>query len=632
MFSKVNSSPSLTNCILWGNTPDEISLENSTITVTYSNVQGGWAGTGNIDADPTFADADGRPAPGSPCIDAADNTAVPADTEDLDGDEDVTEPVPFDLDGNPRFADDIGTADTGLGDPPIVDMGAYEFQGTTLVDFDPPEEFPAEGEAIREATGDFDGNGTIDVVVVIPNPNPAELGAVQVFLNQGTDEAGAWLGFVANPPIAVGRDPSDVATGLFNGDPHLDLAVTNAGDDSVSILLNLGDGTFDLTSTISVGDAPSGVTALNFNNDPYLDLAVTNEGDNNLVILLGDGAGGFALPAGGGPIGFSVGSSPVGLLSDDFDNNNEPDAAGPGQAADLRQSGVVFVLLGTPGGGFETVAVYEVGPGPRDIASGDLNGDGFSDIAAVNADAGTVSILLNLGDGTFAPAFEVAVGATPRSIEAADLDGDSDRDLAVVADDAEIGPSVQVLVNRTVDGVPAGGGGVLFDPPVAFGVDADPNFVVAADLNGDGLPDLVTANADDAPSGGSVTALVNDPVPTECAGDLDGDGDVSVIDLLLLLAAWGQCPPAPDPCPADLNDDGVVNVLDLLALIANFGPCPGVPCLWDVNDDGIVDHADLQQVIGSFGPCDGCPEDVNGDGMVNFQDAVAVATHFGPCP
>jgi hypothetical protein len=631
MFAKVNSSPSLTNCILWGDTPEEILLENSTITVTYSDVQGGWAGTGNIDADPTFADAEGHLSPGSPCIDAADNTAVPADTEDLDGDEDVTEPIPFDLDGNPRFADDIGTPDSGLGDPPIVDMGAYEFQGTTVLDFDPPDESPAEGEAIREATGDLDGNGTIDVVVVIPNEDPMVPGAVQVFLNQGTNEIGEWLGFVANPPITVGRDPSDVAVGLFDGDPHLDLAVTNAGDDSVSILLNLGDGTFDLTSTVEVGDAPSGVVPLMFNDDPHLDLAVTNEGDGTVDILLGDGEGGFSLPA--DRAGFPVGSSPVGLLADDFDNNDDPDVAGPAYGAGFRQSGAVFVLLGLPGGDFQPVAVYQVGQGPRDITSGDLNGDGFSDIAAVNTDDGTVSILLNLGDGTFAPAFEVAVGEMPRSIEAADLDADSDLDLAVAADDPGIGPSVQVLINRTGEGVPQGGGGVVFDPPVSFGVNANPNFVVAADLNGDGLPDLLTANADDGPSGGSVTALVNNPPPPllPCPADLNGDGNVSVEDLLILITSWGPCA----GCPADLDGDGLVGVLDLLALVANFGPCPDGGCPWDVSGDGVVDQSDLWGVLCHLGPCDdpdNCPWDVNGDGVVGIDDAIAVLTHFGPCP
>ena len=124
----------LTNCILWGNISGEI---NDSVglawPVTYSNIQGGYAGTGNIDADPLFVDPDGADnipgtedddlhlLPGSPCIDAGDNTAP-----GLVG---ITE----DLDGNPRFVDDPGTADTGNGDPPNVDMGAYEFAACPLL-------------------------------------------------------------------------------------------------------------------------------------------------------------------------------------------------------------------------------------------------------------------------------------------------------------------------------------------------------------------------------------------------------------------------------------------------------------------------------------------------------------------
>jgi len=68
---------------------------------------------------------------GSPCIDAADNTAVPFDSADLDGDGDTSERTPLDLDGNPRFQDDPATTDSGVPDPPlypnVVDMGAYEY-------------------------------------------------------------------------------------------------------------------------------------------------------------------------------------------------------------------------------------------------------------------------------------------------------------------------------------------------------------------------------------------------------------------------------------------------------------------------------------------------------------------------
>ena len=143
----------LTNSVLWGDSApigNEIGIgypgfPGGTVSVSYSDVQGGeegvsivkagtlnW-GAGNIDEDPLFID-DYRVAAGSPGIDAADNTAVPKD-------------ITTDLDGNPRFIDDLDTPDTGLSEDgcPVVDMGAFEFQeGTTTC-----------------CPADFDGDGTI---------------------------------------------------------------------------------------------------------------------------------------------------------------------------------------------------------------------------------------------------------------------------------------------------------------------------------------------------------------------------------------------------------------------------------------------------------------------------------------
>lgn len=76
-----DSSAVLTNCILWGDTPEEIVVFNGTLSVTYCDVQGGHAGGGNIDEDPLFADAasgDLRLRTDSPCLGAGNVGAAPA--------------------------------------------------------------------------------------------------------------------------------------------------------------------------------------------------------------------------------------------------------------------------------------------------------------------------------------------------------------------------------------------------------------------------------------------------------------------------------------------------------------------------------------------------------------------------
>ncbi len=139
IYSIYSSSATVVNSVLWENRPNQITDDSYSPTiVTHCDVQYGWEGEGNIDADPLFIDPDNddyRLSAGSPCIDAGDNGEVP---------EDVT----TDLDGNPRFVDDPDTEDTGLGDPPIVDMGCYEFQ--------PPE-----------CPGALNGDGTVDVLDLI---------------------------------------------------------------------------------------------------------------------------------------------------------------------------------------------------------------------------------------------------------------------------------------------------------------------------------------------------------------------------------------------------------------------------------------------------------------------------------
>src|SRR5262249_15549702 len=128
----------LYNCIVWNNRDANGAIESSQITggtlvIDHCSIQawsGIWGGAGNSGTWPRLADIDGpdsiagnddddlRLLGGSPAIDAGTNS-VPASLPATD------------LAGNPRFQDDPGTPDAGVGTAPIVDRGCYEFQGVT---------------------------------------------------------------------------------------------------------------------------------------------------------------------------------------------------------------------------------------------------------------------------------------------------------------------------------------------------------------------------------------------------------------------------------------------------------------------------------------------------------------------
>jgi hypothetical protein len=194
----------LVNCIVWGNVGFPIS-GGADLQMLFSNAEYGtgqpWFGEGCIVAYPFFVDPDGpdndpatwedndyRLSAGSPCIDAGDNDALPADVFDLDNDGDVTEPLPIDLGGLVRRYDDANTPDTGnpgtIG-PPVVDMGAYEYalvgdlNGDGIVsaaDIDPfvvaltagPDAFAAQYPNGYYQNADCNGDGAVSAADIDP--------------------------------------------------------------------------------------------------------------------------------------------------------------------------------------------------------------------------------------------------------------------------------------------------------------------------------------------------------------------------------------------------------------------------------------------------------------------------------
>src|SRR5579864_2375791 len=125
--------------------------------------------------------------------------------------------------------------------------------------------------------------------------------------------------FANLPTIAVGKVPLNVVLGDFNADGIQDLAVVNSADNNVTILLGNGDGTFKAAtgSPVNLGHNPQGATVGDFNNDSKLDLAVVNKDDNTVSILLGNGDGTFK-QASGSPFSPLTGVAPIAVATADL--------------------------------------------------------------------------------------------------------------------------------------------------------------------------------------------------------------------------------------------------------------------------------------------------------------------------
>ena len=135
------SSPVVTNCILWGDSPQEIYDISSTPVVTYCDVQGGYTGTGNINADPLFVDAgagDYHLQAGSPCIDVGSNAAPSLPSTDFEGD--------------PRIVN--GVVDMGVDEyvPPPPQAMSSDPTGVTKDEFYPTESVYATGSGFPANT------------------------------------------------------------------------------------------------------------------------------------------------------------------------------------------------------------------------------------------------------------------------------------------------------------------------------------------------------------------------------------------------------------------------------------------------------------------------------------------------
>lgn len=331
---------------------------------------------------------------------------------------------------------------------------------TPTINFYPKVDYELSGSEPKEMViADFNGDEHLDMAVTMAGTG----GKITVMLGDGS-------GAFADEPFPIGFSPWGIDAADLNGDGVPDLVATESGHDNTGVGIFTGDGSggFVLWQMVNAGKFPVAVHVADYNEDGVLDLAVANNVLYGVSILLGNGDGSFAAAQ---HIPGQASLMSTDMAAADVNHDDHLDLI-------VSHYGGVIVFAGAGDGSFAPVGTAGNGYLNEAVAVGDLNNDAHMDIASIDLYSNILLINLGNGDGTFQGYQAYPMGANMRDVLVHDLNLDGDADVAVAN---EAGNNVGVLLGL--------GDGTLM-PAQYFATGLQPGIVAAGDWDEDGFPDL----------------------------------------------------------------------------------------------------------------------------------------------
>ncbi len=342
--------------------------------------------------------------------------------------------------------------------------------------------------------GDLDGDGKTDMVGSNQNSN-----SISVYRNTGNGAISS-SSFETKIDFASGLSPNTISLADIDGDGKLDIAVTNTGSNTVSIFKNVSSNgsisstSFEAKVDFVTGSFPVGISFSDIDYDGKPDIVVANRDSNTISVYRNTSTKGtITTNSFVAKVDFITGSYPHYISINDIDNDGKVDIS-----VTNFNSNTVSVFRNTSNVGtvsastFASKVDFTTGAGPMGISISDLDGDNKVDMAITNRGESTVSIFRNtstngtISSSSFSTKVDFLTGNYPWGISSGNLDGDGKTDLVIAN---HLSGSLSIFKNTSTIGTISTSS---FDSKIDFPTASTPLGLAIGDLNGDQKIDIIT--------------------------------------------------------------------------------------------------------------------------------------------